>query len=998
MENDSYLYERVYKKEIINLVLPEQWKKIMGEESLQLLCKEYTEISLFLNGTKKYSLKREFMGNEYNELLNIYRNDMYINEVVNIDRYQNKLFGSFYIPFMQLAQYYGRKKFEFNIEKYSSIGILDDLFDSLSIVCTRILISEIQLHKDQLIGEKEDEKYKYYISHYLNDKDYIDEIFKEYPVMLRCILDKICSVLSFYSDFFKKWKEDIEKIRSYMRLSSIEIIGLKRVGDTHRNGQSVIKIFLKDGHNIFYKPHSLKVTKIYYKIFSQICENCGLREYDYQIMDRGEYGWEKEIDVRPCNKKEEIQRYYTRIGIHIMISYILDVQDLHYENLIAHGEYPIFIDIEIVCGNIIKYKKELSADEKAHWLLSSSILGNGILPCNSKVKDLFCALNGKGGVKTDWKTWKIVNAMTSEIKLEYVETKTPNGKNIPFLRRKKCDYNEYIENIYLGFTESYRYICQNKEIFMNQSQNFISRLIINNTQYYSKLIHLSYHPMFMNDGGARQLILSQRFLVHMNDNEKIGKEVFESEVYALINGDIPYFSFKSGDKRLILEKNRTLPYYLDTMPEEYIKIRLRSLSPKDLRFQQKLFSYVTGYRNINSIKEMEVLPENKCDVINICNEIGKYIEKYEISDNSNDASWIIYSKSTLHVADMHLYEGISGLAVFFAALNKLNTSDQFAQIEWKIINKMVNYTISEDIHNCYSGAYCGEASIIYAYILLYKIKDDKNFIKYAEIHEEKLYRQIKKDKAYDLLYGNAGAVIVYLHLYKITVNEKYLNRAKIAADYLVEKGIKTSEGIYWISETHENHEGLAHGGSGFSLCFAKLYKVTHEIKYLNVAIKAIYYENKLYDESINNWVDQKHKSVGETRVYWCHGAGGIALAREEMINLFVDYNCEYILKDFQRAIKKLEDFTNDNMRSLCLCHGMIGNLMILKDCREVKGYKKYWNEIYSTICKNFKSNSIDYCENGNPGLMTGLSGVGYGLLYIFCNKQKKLPNILKLEI
>lgn len=396
MENDSYLYERVYKEEIMKPILPEQWKKIMGEDSLQLLCKEYTEISLYLNGTKKYSLKREFLGNEYNELLNMYRNDMYINEIVNRERYQNRLFGSFYIPFMQLAQYYGRKKCDFNIEKYSSIGILDDLFDSLSIVCTRILISEIQLYKDQLIGENKDEKYKYYVSHYLNDKVYIDEIFKEYPIMLRCILDKICSVLFFYSDFFKKWKEDIEKIQSYMRLSSTEIIGLKRVGDPHRNGQSVIKISLKNGSNIFYKPHSLKVTKIYYKIFSQISENCGLRKYDYQIMDMGEYGWEKEIDFRPCNKKEEIQRYYTRIGIHIMISYILDLQDLHYENLIAYGEYPIFIDIEIVCGNITKYRKELSADEKAHWLLSSSILGNGILPCDNKIKDLFCALNGKG--------------------------------------------------------------------------------------------------------------------------------------------------------------------------------------------------------------------------------------------------------------------------------------------------------------------------------------------------------------------------------------------------------------------------------------------------------------------------------------------------------------------------------------------------------------------------------------------------------------------------
>lgn len=99
-------------------------------------------------------------------------------------------------------------------------------------------------------------------------------------------------------------------------------------------------------------------------------------------------------------------------------------------------------------------------------------------------------------------------------------------------------------------------------------------------------------------------------------------------------------------------------------PEEYIKIRLKSLSGRDLRFQQKLLSCVTGYRNINSIKEIEVFPENESNVINICNGIGKYIENYAISDTNNDVSWIIYSKSVLHVTDMNLYEGISGLAVF----------------------------------------------------------------------------------------------------------------------------------------------------------------------------------------------------------------------------------------------------------------------------------------------------------------------------------------------
>lgn len=36
-------------------------------------------------------------------------------------------------------------------------------------------------------------------------------------------------------------------------------------------------------------------------------------------------------------------------------------------------------------------------------------------------------------------------------------------------------------------------------------------------------------------------------------------------------------------------------------------------------------------------------------------------------------------------------------------------------------------------------------------------------------------------------------------------------------------------------------------------------------------------------------------------------------------------------------------------------------------------------------------------ENGNPGFMMGLAGIGYAVLYLDEN-SKKFPNILKLEL
>ena len=47
----------------------------------------------------------------------------------------------------------------------------------------------------------------------------------------------------------------------------------------------------------------------------------------------------------------------------------------------------------------------------------------------------------------------------------------------------------------------------------------------------------------------------------------------------------------------------------------------------------------------------------------------------------------------------------------------------------------------------------------------------------------------------DLLYGNAGAVIIYLNMYELTMDKKYILRAEIAANYIL-KNLKEKYSIF----------------------------------------------------------------------------------------------------------------------------------------------------------------------------------------------------------
>ena len=52
------------------------------------------------------------------------------------------------------------------------------------------------------------------------------------------------------------------------------------------------------------------------------------------------------LDHCLCETEYELQNFYIRFGEILALSYILNATDLHMENLIAYGEYPVIIDLE----------------------------------------------------------------------------------------------------------------------------------------------------------------------------------------------------------------------------------------------------------------------------------------------------------------------------------------------------------------------------------------------------------------------------------------------------------------------------------------------------------------------------------------------------------------------------------------------------------------------------------------------------------------------------
>ena len=126
----------------------------------------------------------------------------------------------------------------------------------------------------------------------------------------------------------------------------------------------------------YYKKRFLS-NKLYVK---KILAGISCREV--KCLSRPTYGWEENIENKSCNTKEEIERYYFRLGIHLFLGYALGATDLHGENIVAHGEHPVIIDMETYPGYITKNNgssTEEKAEIKIREKIMTPVLNTGIL-------------------------------------------------------------------------------------------------------------------------------------------------------------------------------------------------------------------------------------------------------------------------------------------------------------------------------------------------------------------------------------------------------------------------------------------------------------------------------------------------------------------------------------------------------------------------------------------------------------------------------------------
>lgn len=457
-------------------------------------------------------------------------------------------------------------------------------------IAERVLIQDIHRKKETgfLQGKTPEEQYRFYHEKWLDCRENVYKILKEFPELARLLFMEIRCNYELADEILEHLETDYSQIiKTFCHGRDFgDIREVSFMGDAHNRGKKTARVEMDNGVTVYYKPHCLQNSQRYQEIYAYLCKKAGISCIEQRYLIRDTYGWEKHIEWQCCHTEEEIRRYFFRMGIHLMLGYTLGVTDLHGENVMAHGEHPVIIDLETCPGYIIQ-TEESSVRRKTETLLAKSVLHTGILPVLTwgagKEAVILSAVN-TGKIVTPFRVPAVKKAETSEMYIDYQPVEFEIKENTLKINDKIVNAYEYAGNLEQGFRFAYEKVLTDKAIteMLEAFYDTGARVILRHTQQYSMYRFLSWHPDYVGERKRRAQLLQ---VMHREGETETQKKIHDYEIQDLLENDIPCFHTEGRERCIYTGDGKSVKDYFPVSPYESWKIHMKHLGKKDCQYQ-----------------------------------------------------------------------------------------------------------------------------------------------------------------------------------------------------------------------------------------------------------------------------------------------------------------------------------------------------------------------------------------------------------------------------
>lgn len=845
------------------------------------------------------------------------------------------------------------------------------------------------------------------------------ELFDERPVLLRLLAVVTRQWIESTAELVERLLDDEADIKNEILEAggTIRVIGVRaNLSDPHNGGRTVHVLELEGNARIVYKPKDIQIDRQWQLLLADL--NSADPPIDLKsakVLPRLNYGWSEYIEPLSCLTVEGIERFYRRSGALLCLFHVLSGTDMHEENMIACGDQPVAIDLEMLLQPL-EGEQESTAPERrsletAVSRLANSVLRTGLLPAYSRSPERHVISHGglhNPHHATTGVVWDSINS--DDMKPKRVSTGFQQLANLPMLGGSRAALGDYVSCLLAGFSE-YQIFLDNYARGKGRSQiterfsNLNCRRILRPTRYYALLLERLRDHRNLTDGvtwslhadfGAR--------MMDFNADEDPLWEMLKVERLELLNLDVPFF-VSPVDQAGIASPTGIRATLVETPALEVVRQRLDALGDvADREWQCDVIRLSTSTTSSHLSPTGPVTKarppaakqkQSSNDLVGLTKEIFSQLQSTAIRSGPS-ATWIgldwLGDAEVCQLSPLgsDLYNGSTGVSLFLAAYGKVFGNESAIQLSWegvaRVCSDLRGATAGRIVRGIGIGGAIGLGSVVYGLSTLARLLQRTDILAEAEFASQLFSPDVvKSDVRIDCLEGSAGAVLGLLALYRANQSIEVLERASVIGRHLINTLEKRRALL--IGDRQRRLiplNGMSHGAAGIAYSLSALSRATGQAKFGEIAIDLVREENESFDQIKGAWPDFRMRGADQFKAcQWCHGAAGIGLAR--IGTLRFGQHHQSLTEDIQRATNAVIHADPNPIDNLCC--GELGCVEFLREGADVLGMPRLAflaSERLTAVIEQAKTSGDFVWGVGdrryNLGLFRGIAGVGYSIL------------------
>ena len=454
------------------------------------------------------------------------------------------------------------------------------------------------------------------------------DLFRRFPEMDRLMSSLARMWVVSNSEFLLRLDADWSAIRAHFGLSETTSVHAITGGqsDSHNGGRTVMTVEFNDGSRVVYKPRCVVAESNFSSLLTWISLRDDINDLKGpRTLDRHSYGWIEYVAYLPLIDGTSPHRYYRRAGSLLCLCHVLGATDMHRENLIAHADMPVLIDLEALLQPRpagLGYAPRNATDQSSQLLLLArlreSVISTGLVPPPPYV-------DSEGDIAGFYTAARAVRVSMAD-EAPRAQPRTV-ATNLPLLDDVPQWASQYVDDIVAGFESMHHFLAQHVTALVREDGPLMPfaatpiRYVHRATQLYVKLMRSSLDPMSLRDRSVRDTRL-QRLAKALRIRSAVGEQwwtVLEDELRCLATLDIPYLTALPESTSLWLSNGEEV---LGCLVEPSYESMIRTLTgarDSDAVSQIKLIraTYAAWERHAASVAVVsnDATPENETDII-----------------------------------------------------------------------------------------------------------------------------------------------------------------------------------------------------------------------------------------------------------------------------------------------------------------------------------------------------------------------------------------------